>query len=243
MDGYIDFESFTPLYHQLKLIMKENIESSYWVPDDKIPSENELMSSFNISRNTVKKALDELVQEGALKRVKGKGTFVTKPKFEQSLAGFYSFSKVMESQGIKSKDIIISIKDKLASSHIANQLKIYKNDEVIELQRLRCANEEAIIFETSYMPKNLIPFLSQKELENSSLYDYFEKEYNIFVTSAKETFEPVLTQEYESFHLGVANGLPALLLDRLAYNSKGKPVEFCRSIVRGDRCRFYTNLL
>lgn len=243
MERKIEHDSFIPLYHQLKEILKEKIESGDWTSGDKIPSEYELCGQYDVSRNTVKKALDDLVQDGMLRRIQGKGTFVSKPKFEQSLSGFYSFSRVMREKGMNPKDLVISIKDKLAKPSVARQLQIKEDDPVIELRRLRCANEEPIILETSYMPKTVVPALSQAKLETSSLYDYLEQELGIVVTSAKEIFEPVLVRDYESDYLEVEEGFPALLLDRIAYNSGEKPVEFCRSIVRGDRCRFYTELI
>ncbi|WP_077328822.1 GntR family transcriptional regulator [Virgibacillus siamensis] len=239
----LDHGSFVPLYHQLKEILKEKIESGEWSPGEKIPSENEFRNDYEISRNTVKKALDDLVQEGFLRRIKGKGTFVSKPKFEQSLTGFYSFSKVMEKRGMKPKDLIISIETTRAKRSIAKQLQIGEEEEVIALRRLRKANDEPIILETSYIPKKLIPGLSREQLENYSLYDLMEKEFGIIVTKAKEIFEPVLIRDYESKYLEVQEGYPALLLDRTARNKEGLPVEFCRSIVRGDRCRFYTELM
>ena len=107
MEKTIDHSSVIPLYHQLKEIIKEKIELGKWLPGDKIPSENELCKMYEISRNTAIKALDDLVQEGLLHRVQGKGTFVSKPKFEQPLTGFYSFSKVLKDKGMNPKDLII----------------------------------------------------------------------------------------------------------------------------------------
>ena len=239
----LEHQSPIPLYHQLKEILKEKIESRDWGQGEKLPSENELITQYNISRNTVKKALDDLVQDGLLNRIQGKGTFVSKPKLEQSLTGFYSFSKVMRAQGLQPKDIILSIEKKAAKLSIARQLQIPEGESVIELKRLRCANDEPIILETSYIPCDLVKELSKQDLEDTSLYDYMEQNFNIYVTSAKEIFEPVLIRDYESHYLEVEEGFPALLLDRIAYNSDKRPVEFCRSIVRGDRCRFYTELI
>lgn len=239
----LEHQSPIPLYHQLKDILKEKIESRDWVPGEKIPSENELIVQYAISRNTVKKALDDLVQDGLLNRIQGKGTFVSKPKLEQSLIGFYSFSKVMKAQGLKPKDIILSIEKRSAKLSVARQLQIPEGDNVIELKRLRCANDEPIILETSYIPCDLVSELSKENLEETSLYDYMEQALGIYVTSAKEIFEPVLIRDYESHYLEVEEGFPALLLDRIAYNLEKRPVEFCRSIVRGDRCRFYTELI
>lgn len=243
MEKKINNESVIPLYYQLKEIIKENIENGDWLPGDKIPSEYQLISEYNISRNTVKKALDDLVQDGMLNRIQGKGTFVSKPKLEQSLTGFYSFSKVLRDKGMNPKDIIISLESKQANSRIARKLQIEENSEVIELRRLRCANEEPIILETSYLPKEKVVNLTKEKLEKNSLYDILELEYGLIVTKAKEIFEPVLIGNFESQHLNVNEGLPALLLERIAYEANGLPIEFCSSIVRGDRCRFYTELI
>lgn len=243
MEKKIETNSVIPLYHQLNEILKEKIESAEWGSGYKIPSEHELCRQYEVSRNTVKTALDDLVQDGMLQRVQGKGTFVSKPKIEQSLSGFYSFSRVMKQKGMRPKDLIISIEKKQASPTEAKHLQIEEDEEVIELRRLRCANDEPMILETSHIPVSIVPTLSRDQLETTSLYDYMEREHGIVVSSAKEMFEPVLIRDYESKYLDVEKGFPALLLDRIAYNSGEKPVEFCRSIVRGDRCRFYTELI
>ena len=122
-------------------------------------------------------------------------------------------------------------------------LQLIGSREVWVLKRLRCAGEEPIMLETSHLPQHRVSRIEQADLENRSLYDYLEQKHGILVTRAKEIFEPVLIRDYESRYLRVPEGYPALLLDRIAYDSQGRPVEFCRSIVRGDRCRFYTELL
>ncbi|MFC7392067.1 GntR family transcriptional regulator [Scopulibacillus cellulosilyticus] len=243
MKKELDNTSIIPLYHQLKEILRDNIESSKWRPGELIPSENQLQKDYNISRNTVKKALDDLVAEGLLHRIQGKGTFVAMPKLDQSLSSFYSFSKVMEEKGLEPKDIIISINKTNADPNIANHLQIPEGAPIITLERLRCAKEEPIILETSYIPQSIISDLDKEKIQKYSLYDYMQKEYGVIVTNAKEIFEPVLIREYESQYLQVKPGFPALLLDRIGYDANRRPVEFCRSIVRGDRCRFYTELL
>lgn len=243
MSEKLDFDAFTPLYHQLKEIIIGKIEKGDLQPGDKIPSEHSLMKQYNVSRNTVQRGIDELVLEGKLERRKGLGTFVTKPKIEQSLTSFYSFSKVLESKGMDAEDIILNVEVTEAANNVAEKLNINPKAQVIALKRLRKADGEPIILETSYLPYGLLPDFNKEELENTSLYDFLEKKYGIIVTKAKETFEPVLAREEESELLGIETGAPSLLLDRVASDNRGKVVEFCRSIVRGDRCRFYTELL
>lgn len=240
----LDTESFVPLYHQLKEIIIENIENNVWKSGDKIPSEHQFQEEYHVSRNTAKKAIEDLVQNGILYRTQGTGTFVSKPKIEQSLSGFYSFSKVMKEKGLNPRDIILDLNIERSSKKIAKALQITNGEEVIVLKRLRLANEEPIILETSYLTKKLIHNVKAMEkVGETPLYDILANEYHIVVTTATETFEPVLIRDYESELLKVAVGTPALLLERIAYDRLKQPVEFCKSIVRGDRCRYYTELI
>lgn len=235
--------SVIPLYHQLMERLKESIERESWKPGDKIPSENQLMDEYGVSRNTAKKAIEELVQEGILYRIQGKGTFVAKPKLQQSLMGFYSFRKVLKENGLNPKDIILKIEEVKPSKKIMNALQLDGNENVIEMKRLRCANNEPFILESSFIPKSVVTDMEQlKKVGEISLYDLLAQQFNVVVSRAKEAFEPVLIRADESEYLQTKDGRPALLLERIAYDSAEQPVEYCRSIVRGDRCRFYTEL-
>lgn len=239
----LDHQSIIPLYHQLKEILREQIESGAWQTNEMIASEHQLMKDYAVSRNTVKKAIEDLVQEGLLTRIQGKGTFVSLPKFEQSLSGFYSFSKVMKAKGYDAKDVIISVERAPMPSSVAKHFDVRGAEDVFELKRIRCAGDEPIIYERSYLPRNVVPSLTKEDVLSTSLYDFLERAYGVVVAKAKETFEPVLIDSYESHYLNTKAGYPGLLLDRISYDITGRPVEYCRAIVRGDRCRFYTELL
>jgi GntR family transcriptional regulator len=239
----LQHNSVIPLYHQLMERIKESIEKENWKPGDKIPSENQLMDEYDVSRNTAKKAIEELVQEGILYRIQGKGTFVAKPKLQQSLMGFYSFSKVLKENGLNPKDIILKIEEVKPSKKIMDALQLDENENVIEMKRLRCANNEPYILESSFIPKSVVTDMEQlKKVGGISLYDLLAQQFNVVVSRAKEAFEPVLIRADESGYLQTKEGRPALLLERIAYDTSERPVEFCISIVRGDRCRFYTEL-
>lgn len=240
---HLQHDSIIPLYHQLKEILRESVDNGNWNTGDKVPSENQLMDEYGVSRNTVKKAIEELVQDGVLYRIQGKGTFVSKPKFQQPLMGFYSFSKVLKEHGMNPKDIILDIREVKPTAKIKEGLQMISDECVIELKRLRCANNEPIILESSFFTKKTVPDMAKlNEIGPVSLYDLLEQQFNVVITRAKEAFEPVLIRADESEHLQTKEGLPALLLERTAFDKEGNPVEFCRLIVRGDRCRFYTEL-
>lgn len=240
----LDQASIIPLYYQVKQRLEERIKSGEWNPGDKIDSENQLMAAFNVSRNTVKKAIEEMVQEDMLYRIQGKGTFVAHPKFEQSLGGFYSFSQVLRDKGFKPSDIVLEVEEVSPSSAVRKGLQLEREEKVIKMKRIRCADGEPIILESSYMPKSIVQNKDDLfDVATSSLYDLLAKRYGVSVIRAKEAFEPVLIREEESVHLKTEVGKPALLLERTAFDTNNRPVEFCISIVRGDRCRFYTDLV
>lgn len=239
----LDSTSIIPLYHQLKQRLAAKIQAGEWKPEDKIDSENQLMTTFGVSRNTAKKAIEELVQEGKLYRVQGKGTFVAKPRFEQSLGGFYSFSTVLQEKGLNPKDEVIHIQVVYPSTKVKQGLDLQEDERVVEVKRLRFADNEPIVLESSFLPLHIID--DEKVLHEVSftpLYSLLAQRFNVVVVKAKEAFEPVLIRKDEASLLKTVAGKPALLLERTAYDTIGRPVEFCISIVRGDRCRFYTEL-
>ncbi|MBD7908229.1 GntR family transcriptional regulator [Sporosarcina gallistercoris] len=236
--------SIIPLYYQVKQRLDARIKSGEWRPGDKIDSENQLMTVFNVSRNTAKKAIEEMVQEGTLFRIQGKGTFVSHPKFEQSLGGFYSFSQVLKEKGFNPSDIVIEVDEVEPPAAVIEGLQLAADENVVMMKRVRCADGEPIILEASYMPKSIVQNKEDLfEVGVTSLYGLLASRYGVTVVRAKEAFEPVLIREQESEYLKTEVGKPALLLERTAYDTHDTPVEFCISIVRGDRCRFYTDLV
>lgn len=239
----LDTDSVVPLYYQLKEIIDERIQSEEWPPGYMIPSENELVGEYKVSRNTVIKAIDRLVQDGVLTRKQGKGTFVAEAKFEQCLSSFYTFSKAMSKSGLRHGVHVLSCTERTAGPSVAKSLNIDPSSRVSELMRVRYADGEPLMLETSYIPVSLAPSLITYQFAEDALYDILSNHYQVHVIKAREIFEPVIIDEFEGDVLHVAVGSPGLLLMRTATTAEGKPVEYCKSILRGDRCRFYTELL
>lgn len=238
----LDPKSPLPLYYQMKEFLLEEIRSGKWSAGEKIPSETQLCKTCGVSRNTAQKAIEELVQEGVLSRRQGLGTFVTTPRLEQGLMNFYSFYETMKAKGIISSVKVLLLTEEPATQHNAAMLGIEAGDMLTKLVRVRYADGAPIMLDTSHIPCALAPGLVHMDLEHRSLYTTLFQDYKIQVVKAREVFEPVVTQEWESKWLEVEPGSPAILLDRVAYASNDITVEYCRSIVAGDKCRFYTEL-
>ncbi len=234
--------SEAPLYLQLKELLRERITSGQLKPGDLLPSERQLQEEFKLSRTTVRLALDDLMKEGFLSRYQGRGTVVAPPKIEQGLQGFYSFTDAMQAKGLVPKSKVISLELEPASAFAQARLELPPGSQVYKLTRLRLASDEPMMFEISYIPHHLAPGLAAAALESTPLYQLLETEYRVVPYAAKEWFEPVLITAAEAHWLDVPVGSPALLLERLTYDHRLQPIEVCKSIVRGDRCRYFVNL-
>ena len=238
----LDEKSFVPLYYQLIEELRENIENGEWPPNSLIPSETELCERYKVSRGTVRQALSQLVQEGLLYRKQGKGTFVAEPKITQQLNKFYSFAQDMREKGLKPSSLLLQKGKILPDSYIKNILGLKEKEMVYKIMRLRLADEEPLILETSYLVEELFPDLDKEDVEKISLYDLIIKKYRVKITRAKETFEPILVDRFEAEKLKIPVGSPALLVKRIAYTA-GIPFEFRKSVVRGDKCSYSVELI
>lgn len=244
----IDRSALLPLYFQLKEALreqiKEGLQSGELSPGDYFTSEKELCKKYDVSNITVKRALNELVNEGLLVRQQGRGTFVARPKIEQGLQSFYSITTSLQEKGIRPSSKVLEVGVTPATKGVARHLDLEgEGQEVVKLVRLRLADEEPFALETSYLPSKLFPDLANYNLSVIPLYDLLSQKYGVEPIKAQEFFEPTLVDQYEAMVLGVKQGSPALLLERITYTLNDRPIELCKGVIRGDRCRLSVELL
>ncbi len=170
----IDKQSPIPIYHQLEEYIKQLIESGILKPDEAIPSEREYSEQYQISRMTVRQALNNLVNDGYLYRQKGRGTFVNKQKVEQKLQGLTSFTEDMKERGMVPSSRLISFEIIPAEPQLARKLDIKENTPVYEIKRVRMADNLPMALETTCLPANLVKGLTE-EIINKSLYQHIEE--------------------------------------------------------------------
>jgi GntR family transcriptional regulator len=243
MNETINFESHIPYYIQLMDILKEKVQQKDWFPGDQIPGEQDLCELYGISRTVVRQALRELELEGVINRRKGKGTYISLPKISeglvQKLTGFY---QDMIERGLKPVTKVLHQNVIPATEKVARFLNIKPGEKVIDVQRLRYINEEPIQLVTTYIPFGICPSLESVDLTNRSLYEYLEKECNVFITKGRRYIEAVLANETEAVLLGVEHGAPLLMLDSISFSESGEPIEYYHALHRGDRSRFEVEL-
>lgn len=234
MPFLLDESSGITLYKQLEKIIIEKIEGGEWPVDTKLPTEAQLCEMYGVSRITVRQTLNNLKSEGYLYRKQGKGTFVCRPKLVQNLGHFYSFSTEIEKMGCKPGSTILNFSVVEADYELSNNLKIAEKDRVYAVRRLRLADGEPIAVETSWIPRAVAPGLVQEDIKKYGLYRALARILGRSPNWGEESFEAVLMNREEALALRARAKDAALRLTRLAY-ADSTPVEYCVSIIRGDK--------
>lgn len=230
-----------PLYIQVKRAILDKIETREWAPHAKIPGEFEMTQLFSVSRATVRRALDELERDGVISRRTGDGTYVTIPQIDQRLGSFYSFSNEVRALGMANSTEVLDFSVLHGDSLLLNHLHLEKDSLVYRIRRLRIADEIPFAVETSYLPCSCFPQLTRELVEELGLYEAMKKSTNIVPDTAQETFEAVLMRDDDAKLLGCVSPVAALRLERITM-AKDIVVEYCLSVVRGDRYKYHVFL-
>ncbi|MDM5299563.1 GntR family transcriptional regulator [Bacillus pumilus] len=231
---FIDKQSPIPMYHQIMENLKKQIEDGTLAPDTLIPSEREYAERFGISRMTVRQAISNLVNEGYLYRQKGKGTFVSREKFEQPLQGLTSFTEDMRQRGLKASSELLDFNKIACPAHLFSSLQLADSDAVFELKRIRFANDEPMAIETSYIPEKFAGTLTKEHL-TGSLYEYIENHTGLAIAHATQELEANVATKAEAHLLSITTGAPVLSITRTTYLQNDLPFEYVLSVYRGDR--------
>ncbi|NIJ10249.1 GntR family transcriptional regulator [Saccharomonospora amisosensis] len=228
-----------PKYWSLKQHLLDLLESM--PAGSPIPTERSLAGDFHVSRTTVRQALADLTAEGRLHRVQGKGTFAAEPKMAQRLQ-LSSYTEDMRAQGREPSSQLLEIEEIVAEGDLPKLLGVRTGAKVLKLRRLRLADDEPMALETTHLPLARFRGIRKQIAQGGSLYEALRERYGVRLERAEETIETSLAGPQEAELLGADVGMPVLLLSRQTFASDGKPVEFVRSIYRGDRYKFVTTL-
>lgn len=226
-----------PIYYQIQEHIKELIENGELKPGDALPAEREYAEKHKISRMTVRQAFTQLVNEGYLHRVQGKGTFVAKRKIEQVLHGLTSFTEDMKARGLEPGSQLINFEMIPANSAIASQLSIKEYAPVYEIKRIRLADNVPMALEINYLSANLIKGLTEN-IVNQSLYTYIEGHLGLVIEQASQVIESSIANQMEAQSLKIKKGSPIMLIHRKTFLKDGIPVEYVKSIYRADRYKY-----
>ncbi|WP_234400642.1 GntR family transcriptional regulator [Virgibacillus senegalensis] len=230
-----------PLYLQLMDQIIDKINTQEYREQEKLPSEREFCDLYGMSRITVRQALQELEREGYIYKLHGKGTFVAPKSYSQNLVKLYSFTDEMRKIGKVPTSKVLSFEAVKAEESIGNKMGINPTEEVYKVVRLRLADGEPLMYETSYIPVSKFPGLTQELLEKKPMYEVFYDDYTVPVNKAVESFSPTLVREEEAKYLQIPSKQTAMLIKRYAYSNE-QLIEYTITVARGDKFEYKVEL-
>jgi GntR family transcriptional regulator len=235
-----------PKYYQLAKIIKDRIERQEYKGEEQIPSEAELCLTFQVSRITVREAINRLVAEGYLERRQGKGTYVAHQKLRRNIDRIYSFSSDMRHLGLEPSSRMLNFRIEECDPDGAELLRLPEsNRKVIRISRLRLANKIPVLKETTLIPEYLCAKLEEAELEAGSLYKILTERYGLVLDHAEETYEAIIMPEEDVLLFGLDPSMPtsAFAIKNVTYLYNGTPIERTTSVGRGDLLTLVINMV
>ena len=237
-DHGVKLNTHSPLYNQIKDILKVRILEGVYQPNQQMPSETELLTKFGVSRITIRQALGELQNEGLIFRVHGKGTFVSRPRAFQDLGSLQGFGAAMRRMGYETHSKVISIRTIKPPQHVQEKLKLAPNVKVTELQRLRFLNREPISIDISYLPAQIGAKLVKEDLANKDVFTILENNLQLTLGYADLQISSTIVKESMTSQLRVDPGSPILFIERIIHTSDGTPLEYEQLYYRGDAFQY-----
>ena len=228
----LDPTAITPLYVQLMNMIEEDVSAGRYHTGDRLMTEKEMAETYHISINTVRRAIDKLIEKGLVERKQGKGTFVTKPKFERNMKKLQSFTELKPGGKMLENKVVT------ADEKTARRLDIPVGSRVVFLSRVRYADQEPVVIEGNYFPMEY-SFLLDNDFDNNSLFDFIEEKTGKRIASSEKRIELCRATAHEGELLRVKKGEYLLYVKSTAYDANGIPMYVGTQLINGERFSLY----
>lgn len=229
-----------PLHKQISDWLKQEISSGALAHNEKLPSENELSEKFDVSRVTVRRALQTLENEQLIYRCQGLGSFVSDHRTHQSFSFLNDFSEELAGSGLKPASKVISFGHENIEERkdILSYLEIQNKEIAVKLERVRLGDGEPIAFDQTWLPVFYGQLIENFDLEKNTIFNILEQEFEIPIDKGCYRIESTIADKKQAKHLKVETGTPLLLINRIAYTIHDKPVYYQKRYYRNDRIVF-----
>jgi GntR family transcriptional regulator len=231
-----------PLYAQVESVLASSIADGNLPAGSQLPAEDSLIQRFNVSRTTVRKAIQNLASRGLIEIRRGKGTFVAQPKITQELTELSGFVEDMHALGRTPTARLIDTRVLAADRAVARHLALTPGTLVVKIQRVRLADGIPTSFDETYLPRELGDKVVTHDLEAEPIFALLEHKYGMPLLEAEYRLEAVSAEEDIARALGVETGSAIFLIERTSYSEGGRPVDYEKLYYRGDMVRFVTRL-
>lgn len=227
----------SPVYIQIHNQIKQDVENGKWRVGQRIPAERELAEQFEVSRMTLRQAIQTLVDDGILERHVGSGTFVANRKVQEKMSGVTSFTDLMLSAGKTPSSKTIFYHVTTPSQSEIERLQLKKDQKVLRMERIRYGSDMPICYEVTAVPADLIEDFSKEEV-TSSLYKTLEVKAGLYPGRAIQTVSAMSASEKIAEYLEIRRGEALLRLRQISYLQDGRPFEYTHTQYVGDRFEF-----
>jgi GntR family transcriptional regulator len=238
----IDPSSAIPLYAQVEAVLASDIAGGTLPAGSQLPTENDLIERFGVSRPTVRKAVQNLVSRGLVEIQRGKGTYVTRPKMTQEITTLSGFVEDMQALGRHPTARLLDKQLVTADKTVAHQLALPAGSLVVRIRRVRLADGEPVSFDETYLPREVGEKVVTNDLEVEPIFSLLETKYDMPLVEAEYRLEAVAAQPNVAEALGVEPGSPLFRIERTSYCAGNEPVDYEQLYYRGDMVRFVTRL-
>ena len=222
------------LYVKIKEDILDKITNGEYEVGKTIPTEIELSQYYDVSRPTIRQAIQILVNEGYLEKRKKRGTIVCSSKIQQEFTQFIeNFDSEMSRKGRVSKTKVITLKIEKANEEVAKQLQLKQEQEVYKLVRLRYVDEQPNVLVTTYIPSHLFPNMLSNDFTSHRLYDIFAQS-GFTIQSIRRKLETIKADDTVADLLDVCEGDPLFYFHSIGYATQHIPIEYSISKYRGD---------
>ncbi|MBY6996950.1 trehalose operon repressor [Clostridium botulinum] len=218
--------------------ISNKIENNKIQSGEKLSSENEMMKEYNVSRDTIRKALNLLESNGYIQKVKGKGSFVLDiNKFDFPVSGLTSFKELSTRMGVESNTLVKELKLIKPDNFLMKQLNLSKNDNVWKVIRVREIDNKKIILDKDFFNKKYVPLLTKDICENS-IYEYLENELGLKISFAKKEITVQQATHEDKSYLDFENYNMIVVVKNYIYLDDMSLFQYTESRHRPDRFKF-----
>jgi GntR family transcriptional regulator len=233
----LDRSSALPLWAQLEAELRRALDAGEF--SDHFPTDLQLTRRYDVSRHTVREAVGRLQAEGLVTRVRGRGTVVETPEFEQRLGTLYSLFSSIESQGVEQRSEVVSV-GLTFNEDVAARLGLSADTELFRLERIRFADDAPLAIDTAWLPAALGRPLLDTDFSHTALYDELEQRCGCRPDRGWERIAPVIPSAEERALLASGPDEAAFQVERLGQHGD-EIVEWRVTLIRGDRYRFFAD--
>lgn len=234
-----------PLYHQIARILRSQLRSQEYRLNDRLPTEDELIREYGVSRMTIRLAYQLLLKDGLVRRIRGRGTFVARDS-QSGTPGEWSVEAINDiistSYRMESKRKLLGIRELSAPEGLAKAMGVPFNTLVTELKGLRLIKGEPFYHVTLYVPRELAAMIPKEHLKEKPTIALLEEHCGIRAVKARQWMAASLADMEVATHLKISPGDPVLLVEVHFIDETGRVVEVSMDRYRTDHARYYVEL-